>query len=312
MNPKTVLPQRPKSHVVGDKAVDIVVRACDPSWVVTPVTKDYGLDLRIEVARAGYVTGEEFGVQVKGRASLTEHNGKLPCANVRQSTINYWIGKLSPTMIALVDTVTGEIYYDWLEYCYPNYPKTGGSNEKIALPLRHKASDHSFQTEVTTYLRHYYASLSSDMEALSKGIYLANLLFSVSALYRLTANTIIELQQIEPDGPDELKKLLDHFSFAFASHDSLMLGLRTGAFGHLPDKSRFFVLAEAKLQRYDEVRSKFLVYLGETEEGDIKVQPKYGEISNWLLPTLRVLEDLQEFLGLAQVKNKSLTKRAEP
>jgi hypothetical protein len=61
MNPAPVLPQRPKSHVVGDKAVEIVIAACDPAWVIAPVSKDYGLDLRIEVTRGGYVAdGPKF------------------------------------------------------------------------------------------------------------------------------------------------------------------------------------------------------------------------------------------------------------
>jgi hypothetical protein len=311
MNPKPVLPQRPKSHVVGDRAVEIFIAACDPAWVKEPVSKDYGLDLRIEVDRGGYVTGEEFGVQVKGRASVTERDDQLPCPEVRQSTINYWLGKLSPTMVAVVDTTSGEVFYDWLEHCYPNYPKTVHTGEKLALPLRYKASEHDLRKEVMIYLAHYYASISSDMERLSKGIYLANLLFSVSALHRLTANAVIELQRIEPSGPEELKKLLNDFCFAFASHDSLMLGLRSGAFGHFPERSRFFQMAEAKLQRFDEVRSKFLIYRGETNDGNLMIQPKYNELSAWLLPTLHVLEDIQEFLGLAQVTNRALTKHTE-
>ena len=116
MNSSRVLPQRPKSHVVGDKAVEIVIAACDPAWVVAPVNKDYGLDLRIEVTRGGYVTGEEFAVQVKGRASVRVKDNLPPLADVRQTTVNYWLGKLTPTMIAVVDTADGEIFYDWLEY----------------------------------------------------------------------------------------------------------------------------------------------------------------------------------------------------
>ncbi len=311
MNPRPVLPQRPKSHVVGDTAVEIFIALCDPAWVRAPVSKDYGLDLRIEVARGGYVTGEEFGVQVKGRVSVSNRDDILPCADVRQSTINYWLAKLSPTMIALVDTTKGEVFYDWLEHCYPNYPKTAQTDEVVALPLRHMASEHDLRKEVTAYLAQYYASISSDMERLSKGIYLANLLFSVSALHRLTANTVIELQRIEPTEPGELKKLLDDFCFAFASHDNLMSSLRSGAFGHLPERSRFFQMAEAKLQRLDEVRSTFLVYRGETADGNLMVQPKYNELSAWLLPALYVLDDIQEFLGLAQVTNRALTKHAQ-
>ncbi|MEK6289731.1 MAG: DUF4365 domain-containing protein [Acidobacteriota bacterium] len=302
-----VLPQRPQSHIVGDKAVDIFVAACDPAWVVAPVTKDYGLDLRIEIARSGYVTGEEFVVQVKGRTSVNVANGLLPHAHVRQNTINYWIAKLSPTMIAVVDTTTNTVFYDWLEHCYPSYPNAVQLDGEIALPLRHSSAEHDLRKEVTAYLHRYYASISQDMERLSKGIYLANLLFSISALYRLVANAVIDLQRIEPSGPEDLRKLIHDFCFAFACHDSLMGGLRAGAFGHRPtDNSRFFSVVEHKLQQYDEVRSKFLVYRGENAEGDLMFETKYKEITASLLPMFHVLEDIQEVLGLAQALNRAL------
>jgi hypothetical protein len=306
----SVLPQRPNSHVVGDKAVEILIAACDPAWAIAPVSKDYGLDLRVEVTRGGYITGEEFAVQVKGRASVRVKGDLLPLAKVRQATVNYWLAKLTPIMIAVVDTSTGNIYYDWLEYCYPGYPNAGQIDGEVALPLRHNANEHDLRKEVVAYVANYYASISSEMERLSKGIYLANLLFSISALHRLATNTAIELQRIEPSEPEELKKLLDGFCFTFASHDNLMSGLRAGAFGHLPERSRFFQMVEAKLQSYDEVRSKFLVYRGETDQGDLMVQPKYNEISAWLLPTIHILEDIQEILGLAQVTNRALAKPA--
>ncbi len=264
MKPTNVLPQRPQSHVVGDKAVEIFMAACDPAWVVALVNGNYGLDLRVEVARGEYVTGEEFAVQVKGRASVRIKGNSLPLAYVRQSSINYWLAKLSPIMVVAVYTTVGEIFYDWLEYCYPIYPKAIHIGGNVALPLRYKASTHDLRKEVTVYLANYYESISKDMERLSKGIYLANLLFSISALHRLATSTVIELQRIEPSEPEEIKKLIDKFCFAFASHDSLMTGLRTGAFGHLPERSRFFQMVEANLQRYDEVRTKFLIYRGET------------------------------------------------
>lgn len=227
---------------------------------------------------------------------------------MRQTTVNYWLGKITPTMIAVVDIDDEEIYFDWLEHCYLNYPKAIEIDGDVALSPRYKASEHDLRREVTAYVANYYASISNDMARLSKGIYLANLLFGISALHRLAANTVIELQMIEPSGPGDLKNRLDEFCFAFASHDSLMTGLRVGAFGHLPSRSRFFQMVEAKLQQYDEVRSKFLVYRGETSEGDLMVQPNYEALRDWILPTVRVLEDIQEVLGLAQVTNRALSK----
>lgn len=310
MKPPPVLPQRPKSHVIGDQAVDIFIAACDPSWVISPVQKDYGLDLRIEVARDGYVTGEEFFVQIKGHSSV---NGTaLPTAKVKQSTINYWLRKLAPTMVAVVDTTAQTVFYDWLEFCYQPYPDACQTQSIIDLPLRHSSDAHDIKKEVYAYLRRYYASISKDMERLSKGIFLSNLLFSISSLHRLSTRTAIDFQRDEPTEPEELKQFLQRFCFAFACHDGILEGLRTGAYGHRPPvNSRFFKVVEHKLFSYDEIRNKFLVYRSETADGDHLIfEPRYAEIVAWLLPMIDILDDMEETLGLAQVLNRLPVNRA--
>lgn len=270
--------------------------------------KDYGLDLQVEVAKGGYVTGEEFAVQVKGRGCVS--TDVLPAAKIKQSTINYWLRKLAPMMIAIVDTTAKTVFYDSLEYCYPSYPEIGRSQSDVGLILRYNSDAHDIKKEVPACLSRYYQSISNDMGHLSQGIFLSNLLFSISALHRLSTGMAIRLQQIEPSGPEELRQFLQGFFYAFASHDKLMEGLRSGAFGHLPqNQSRFFRVVEHKLSRYDEVRNRFLVYRGETADGDYMVEPRYNEINARLLPMIEVLEDIEETLGLAQVLNKSLVRR---
>lgn len=243
MKREVVFPKRPNSHVVGDMAVDIFISACNESWVISPVQKDYGLDLRIEIGRGDYVSGEEFGVQIKGRTSINDTDQRLPKAKIKQATINYWLGKLAPTMVAVVDPSTKKIFYDWLEYCYPDYPNMGQSDENVYLSLRHISTDHDIKKEIATYLRQYYGALSKDMESLSNGIFLSNLLFSISAMHRVSTRAAIDLQQIEFTDSDELKSFLGSFCFALSSHDHLMEGLRNGAFGHLPKRrTRFLTL----------------------------------------------------------------------
>ena len=45
-------PKRPESHVTENRAVQAFVTQCDPAWIVSPVVKDYGLDLRVR-AKSG-------------------------------------------------------------------------------------------------------------------------------------------------------------------------------------------------------------------------------------------------------------------
>lgn len=50
-----------------------------------------------------------------------------------------------------------------------------------------------------------------------------------------------------------------------------------------------------------------MVYRGATRDGrNVIVEPKYGQIRDWLLPLITILEEIEEFLGLAQTRNKVL------
>lgn len=40
-------PKRPESHVAGDRAIQALVTQWEPAWIVNPVVKDYGLNLRV-------------------------------------------------------------------------------------------------------------------------------------------------------------------------------------------------------------------------------------------------------------------------
>ena len=82
-------PKRPESHVTGDRAVEVFVSQCDPEWIVNTVVKDYGLDLRVEVTHDGFVTGEEFFVQVKGRTSIDTDREYPPRAPGWRSTTKH-------------------------------------------------------------------------------------------------------------------------------------------------------------------------------------------------------------------------------
>ena len=199
---------------------------------------------------------------------------------------------------------SNDVYYDWLEHSYADYPNPRETQKDVALPLRFRNAEHSIHEVVAAYLTGYYASLSSDMARLSKGTYLASLLFSVSALHRLTARTTIELQRIEPETPEQLKHVLDQFCFEFVAHDNLLDGLRSGAFGHRPVSSRFFNMVETRLVKYDHLREELIEYKGQTPAGEMMCRPLYDAFGAHLLPLHEELADLQEVLGLAQVLNR--------
>ena len=61
------LPQRPRSHVLGDAAVRAVVGWFPEEWTHREERPDYGIDLVSEIVRGTDATGINFAIQVKGK-----------------------------------------------------------------------------------------------------------------------------------------------------------------------------------------------------------------------------------------------------
>ena len=95
--PEENFPQRPRSHVVGSKALDVLKNVLPDQWIVRPIQDDYGIDCEIEIVdEEGSVTGAILKCQVKG----TE--GTIDSVTVRTSTIKYWVGMPVPVILVLV------------------------------------------------------------------------------------------------------------------------------------------------------------------------------------------------------------------
>lgn len=145
-------PQRPKSHISGDEAIRIFTSACSPDWIISTVQPDYGLDLRIELVRDNQVTGEEFYVQIKGRKQIQISDDQVVEIEIPQATINYWLGKLHPVLIVLVDVTQKRFWFDWLEYAYSDYPRLKDDHRNVNLALSGNGSKDSLIDEISNYL----------------------------------------------------------------------------------------------------------------------------------------------------------------
>jgi hypothetical protein len=292
----STFPKRPASHVTGDQAVQVFISECDPAWVVTPINKDYGLDLRVEVTEGGMVTGEEFFVQVKGRKTIDFEREYPPRARVRQATINYWLGKLSPTLIAVVDLSENIFAFEWLQYSYPTYPRLGDGDGDVDLPLYKNTSAHSFRDYVLNYLTQYYLTVRNDVQSGVQSLYLTRVLFHVAALFRICARMIIEVQRLEPETVDDIRRLYRQFYTEFAAHDELLAALREGRFGDEggTSRSRLLGVIADRLAIYDVARGKF--FRPDRKGSFWLIKPDYEGVDNYLLPTLGVLQEIEEIL----------------
>lgn len=248
-------PKRPDSHVIGDKAVQLFKNACSPSWVVASITPDYGLDLRIELTDGDEVTGQEVHVQVKGRAQSFNDR---PSVDIRQTTINYWLAKLSPILIALVDTSTGLIWYDWLENAYTDYPKQRNKDRKVPLMLSHSAASMPLSEEITRYATRFFAQLGTIRNNLSQRALLIEMLFHVNELTHLFYGIWFYIQPL----PTDRKELVVFgekvrlFYQEFGTHDIFL----QGRWCHFVDdctNSPVLEAFESRLLEYERLKKTF-------------------------------------------------------
>jgi hypothetical protein len=292
MNP---LPKRSLAHVIGDEAVRLFVEACPKEWVKAPLAPDYGLDLRVELARDGAVTGEEFGVQIKGSKRLRCARGHVTL-RVRHSTVNYWLGKLQPTMVAAVDTECHRFWFGWLEHLYPDYPRRFSSDGEIEFSLMSESSP-EFGDHVLRYICHYYYRLRDETTLLGDRLPLSRLLLHTSSLARTLTQIHLELTCGKP--MEELQNSLHFMFLEYGIHDSFLFSLcepESPWKQHL--SSRVATIVTSKLEEYVGLRSHFWMREQRVGSGDFDFIPfSYSGLRRYLIPTLESVWDLQDALA---------------
>lgn len=293
----TNLPQRPPSHIRGDEAIRIFTSACSPDWIISTVQPDYGLDLRIELTRDNQVTGEEFYVQVKGRKEVQGVSEQAVEVPIAQSTINYWLGKLHPVLIVLVDVSQQRFWFDWLEYSYSDYPKPKSEQHTVNLLLSKNGSDNSLVRLIPSYLDIYFSRLRADLSNLFESTQLTRVLLHVSALHRSCSEMAINLQGRDFD-TEELRKLFLWFYASFGLHDEFLIALWDDYYASQNDISpKIAETLKTRLETYAQVREKFFMRENRQEAGDFYLVPvRYSDLVKNLLQMLAVLSEIEDIL----------------
>jgi hypothetical protein len=291
-------PKRPESHRVGDEAVKIFISNCDSAWNISPIYKDYGLDLRIELTKGEEMRGHEFYVQVKGRKNFDSDKEYPPRACIKQSTVNYWMGKLCPILIALVDLRDSIICFDWVENAYEEFPRVVDNDRLLKLPLIKNTTSCDLKKEITEYIEKYFNTMRQDIVAASDSWHLTRILFHVSALVRTCAYMAIEFQRREFSDVKEMKRLFEWFYFEFAAHDELLIWV-----WDMTQKKenqirrRLIEIINANLTRYQNLKEKFFNSNNKQPiNGQWFIPVKYKETIEYLLPTMYCLYNIEEVL----------------
>jgi hypothetical protein len=313
-------PKRPQSHVIGDDAVSIFTSACPREWIVSPVQPDYGLDLRVELTRDGNVTGEEFYVQLKGRKEVKESSGEAVEVPISQSTINYWLGKVHPVLIVLVDVSRRCFWFQWLEYAYPHFPNQREEKEDVKLLLHRSSVTDPLAERVTKYLSDYFSQLRADFSKTFESTQVTRMLFHVTRLWELCARIGLFLQSVPKELSDE--QILEQWRWyakEFGWHDyALRIPWQVYARQSYGRSQNIVLALESRLKVYEELRGTFykLRDPSEVSPDTETFIPEIPEESlpkgiNWtfrlvhfdyewlvknLFPTMNVLRDTQEIL----------------
>ena len=93
------LPKRPRSHVVGDRAVNVFRYCCRPEWTLNDFKTDYGADILVTIEESESVK-EDFFVQLKGSDSpeYIDNQSKVSIS-LEVTTINWLLTKPVPSML---------------------------------------------------------------------------------------------------------------------------------------------------------------------------------------------------------------------
>lgn len=291
-------PKRPSSHVSGDIAVEVLKSACPNAWIIHPIASDYGLDLRVESTRENEVRGEEFFVQVKGKQSVLSDGDGLTRVQVAKSTVNYWLGKLHPTMVVLVDVTRRRFWFDWLEYAYRDYPKPASGEGNCDIVLSAESASTNFERDVSAYVRAHFQRLRSDVARVFENTQLTRVLLHTSYLYRCCAQMVIALQGEPPTDKEQAQDLFHLFYLEFGLHDEFLTCVWDDFAQSKDDgSSQMRRLLSARLGEYASLRDKFYIRQQRVGVGEFYfVLVKYSAVMENLLPMLRVLSALEEIL----------------
>ncbi len=106
------MPRRPREHVLETESLRALRTALPAEWTTEPVSRDYGLDVRVEIFEGGVATGLAFWVQLKG---TDEPN--LPRAlreSFKVTTLNYLAAQADPVLLVRFHAPHGRLFGAWL------------------------------------------------------------------------------------------------------------------------------------------------------------------------------------------------------
>ena len=236
-----------------------------------------------------------------------------PTVVVRQATVNYWLAKLAPVLIALVDTESGTIWYDWLDNSYEAYPKQRDFNGSVTLRLGKTTSVEPLPEGILQYAARYYGQMGITSTNLAQRARLLEMLFHVVNMTHSFYDIWFYVEGI-PSGHEATKDILERlreFLQEFALHDTYLQNrwhaFRCTELVAVPVIEAF----GSHFVSYDEIKKTFFVpdasadqydsvpLLGSHHDpgGTLVFMPlRFRELLSAIGPAIRVLRDIETLI----------------
>jgi Domain of unknown function (DUF4365) len=130
-------PQRPEAHQLEAESVAFLQAQVPHRWTCDRPEHDYGVDLRLGLARNGQVTGEQLVVQLKASAIAPE--GESVSVSLDVPTLNFLRNMLEVAMVVKYVASEQEAYWLLLKD-FGTQPREGQKTVTIRIPRANRLS----------------------------------------------------------------------------------------------------------------------------------------------------------------------------
>ncbi len=162
----TEFPKRPSQHQLADESVRFFRGHLPGEWICDEPKNDYGIDLRVGLARDGGVTGEALVVQLK--ASAKEPEGDFVSIELATSTLAYLRNLLEVVLLLKYVASEGEAYWLLLKDV-EIVPAESQKTMTIRIPRKNRLSNNPWGDIANHVQAVHYRKLMANVQGRRKG-----------------------------------------------------------------------------------------------------------------------------------------------
>jgi hypothetical protein len=159
-------PKRPSQHQLADESVRFFRASLPRGWTSDEPKSDYGVDLRVGIARDGGVTGEALVIQLKASEKAPE--GDFVSLELAIATLNYLRNLLEVVLLVKYIASEREAYWILLKDV-GTVPVEGQKTITIRIPRQNQLSQVSW-VEIANHVQAvHYRKLAANVQGRWKG-----------------------------------------------------------------------------------------------------------------------------------------------